>query len=1437
MASVQAPPTVHHPGSSAMPAQINQKQIQDMYAKYQQMKEQGVPQNDPEFVKTSQFLMNFQQQRIRKQQSYIQMQTAQMAHNSPNGNANGSQPGPRPQQQQQPVPHTTQPPSSTALSTSALPSSAGPTAQPTTSSPSTTSPMAQFSPQQLGLLRQQIQAFKLLSKNTGVPYQMQQALNAQRQRRQAVAEQSTQPPASAPAAATPVPEPAKAGSTPPDGEVESEASLPKGRTFKTIKSPYEGGLVRKDISYYDHGQRKQRLIIPSIFPTGVDFEQLRHEREIIIFNRMKARYAELKSLPGNIAHWDTIKETLDPDDTLKRKAIIELKSLELYAKQRALREKIGRQMMHYDNLAMTTNRSQYRRTKKQSVREARITEKLEKQQRDARESREKKKHIDFLQSVQHHKAEIANSAQSARSKMSRIGRAMHVHHFNIEKEEQKRIERTAKQRLQALKANDEEAYLKLLDQAKDTRITHLLRQTDGFLHQLASSVKAQQRQAAERYGDEFMQDEESEIDEEDEEANRKIDYYAVAHRVKEEVTEQANILVGGTLKEYQIKGLQWMLSLYNNNLNGILADEMGLGKTIQTISLITYLIERKLQRGPYLVIVPLSTLTNWNMEFEKWAPSVSRIVYKGPPNTRKQHQEKIRQGKFQVLLTTYEYIIKDRPILSKIKWFHMIIDEGHRMKNTNSKLSATISQYYNTRFRLILTGTPLQNNLGELWAMLNFVLPNIFKSVKTFDEWFNTPFANTGGQDKMELNEEEQILVIRRLHKVLRPFLLRRLKKDVEKDLPDKTEKVIKCKFSSLQSRLYKQMVTHQKITISDGKGGKTKTQGLSNMIMQLRKLCNHPFVFDEVENQMNPTNTSNDLLWRTAGKFELLDRILPKYKATGHRVLMFFQMTAIMDIMEDFLRYRGIQYLRLDGNTKSDERSDLLKAFNAPDSPYFMFLLSTRAGGLGLNLQTADTVIIYDSDWNPHQDLQAQDRAHRIGQKNEVRILRLITSNSVEEKILERAKFKLDMDEKVIQAGRFDNKSSETDRDAMLRTLLESADLADSGEQDEMDDEELNMILARSENEVTVFQQIDEERAADPLYGNGPGSKRIPRLMAEDELPDIYMTDGNPVGEEPEEVLGRGARERTRVKYDDGLTEEQWLMAVDDDDDSPEAAAARKQAKKDKRETNKLKRIAVLNNVSSANSPNASRASTEEVETPPKKRGRKPGSKNEKRKAEDDDGEPPAKKRRGPQGRPRASMGNGSDSRLGPELRQVLQRSLRSLYDGLMNLEADIAPEDQVDDDDDDDEPTKRLIIGPFVKLPSKRDYGDYYVLIHNPICMNQIQAKIKREEYNSINDMRKDIVLMCSNCKTYNEDGSLLYSDAIVMEKFFNDRAQEEFNEHPELAELEDPSAKDSSVAPSTSAGTPQSSANTTRIKLVTNGANQGNAGIGGGQSDGEQ
>lgn len=271
--------------------------------------------------------------------------------------------------------------------------------------------------------------------------------------------------------------------------------------------------------------------------------------------------------------------------------------------------------------------------------------------------------------------------------------------------------------------------------------------------------------------------------------------------------------------------------------------------------------------------------------------------------------------------------------------------------------------------------------MPELWALLNFVLPKIFNSVKSFDEWFNSPFSGSGGlagQDKVELNEEESLLIIRRLHKVLRPFLLRRLKKDVESELPDKVETVIKCNMSALQLKLTEQLRSARSFYDGGGGAGQKNFGGmkaLNNLVMQFRKICNHPFVFPEVESVVNPLKSTDSTIYRVAGKFELLDRILPKYFATKHRILMFFQMTQIMDIMEDYLRWRGWQYLLLDGSIKAEDRGELLKAFNAPDSPYFIFLLSTRAGGLGLNLQTADTVIIYDSDWYKFADAGTRTR------------------------------------------------------------------------------------------------------------------------------------------------------------------------------------------------------------------------------------------------------------------------------------------------------------------------------------------------------------------------------------------------------------------------------------------------------------------------------
>uniref|UniRef100_A0A0K2UZD9 Uncharacterized protein n=1 Tax=Lepeophtheirus salmonis TaxID=72036 RepID=A0A0K2UZD9_LEPSM len=653
------------------------------------------------------------------------------------------------------------------------------------------------------------------------------------------------------------------------------------------------------------------------------------------------------------------------------------------------------------------------------------------------------------------------------------------------------------------------------------------------------------------------------------------DYYSIAHTVTEEITEQSSILVGGILKEYQIKGLEWLVSLYNNNLNGILADEMGLGKTIQTIALITYLMERKKNMGPYLIIVPLSTLSNWTLEFEKWAPSAQVVAYKGSPGLRRNIQSQMKATKFNVLVTTYEYVIKDKSVLAKIRWKYMIIDEGHRMKNHHCKLTQILNTYYTSNNRILLTGTPLQNKLPELWALLNFLLPSIFKACNTFEQWFNAPFATTG--EKVELNEEETILIIRRLHKVLRPFLLRRLKKDVESQLPDKVEYIIKCEMSALQRVVYQQMAEKGVLITEDKRDKKTSSSDkktLRNTIMQLRKLCNHPFIFQKIEECYAkhiglPTDivTGPDV-YRSSGKFELIDRILPKLNKTGHRVLMFCQMTQCMTIIEDYFNFRGFKFLRLDGTTKAEERADMLKIFNQKDSDYFIFLLSTRAGGLGLNLQTADTVVIFDSDWNPHQDLQAQDRAHRIGQKNEVRVLRLMTVNSVEERILAAARYKLNMDEKVIQAGMFNNRSTGTERRELLQSILRADEGDDEEENEAPDDEVVNQMIARNEDEFELFQKMDTVRRREDTRT---------RLIEESELPPFLLAleevdEAEEKFAEVELELGRGNRARKETNYDDQLSEREWLRAVgaeeeefeDDEHELPKKKGRRKKRREE---------------------------------------------------------------------------------------------------------------------------------------------------------------------------------------------------------------------------------------------------------------------------------
>ncbi|KAK0456862.1 SNF2-family ATP dependent chromatin remodeling factor snf21 [Armillaria borealis] len=1262
-----------------------------------------------------------------------------------------------------------------------------------------------FTSDQINVLRAQISAFKLLSRHLPVPDNVQQAMQMHNAVAVADEKRLQSPDSTSRAADSAVKVPKGESGTPaldigkseePE-EIEIDpADLPKGPFLEDDVNSgiYPYNAYRHPFSHLKCGPetdkalfstRLQRLLVPTIMPTGLDANQILAERDLFIENRIQQRIRELEALPStmgdgglvpgvdidemvkgekentvaNDAHLGTL---IHPSATShgKFRAMIELKSLRLVEKQRAMRALVAERLTHGSLLPL--NRVDFKRTRKPHPKDARMTEQLERRQRTDRERRAKHKHVEQLNVITAHGRELIAVNRAAQERVLRIGRAVLSYHVHTEKEEQKRIERISKERLKALKADDEEAYMKLIDTAKDTRITHLLRQTDAYLDSLAQAVVAQQNEGGPQEHFQFEVEDGpateatfgAQVTEEVNEDKTKVDYYAVAHRISEKVTRQPLILVGGTLKEYQLKGLQWMVSLYNNRLNGILADEMGLGKTIQTISLISFLIEVKRQRGPYLVIVPLSTMTNWSGEFAKWAPSIKMVSYKGNPAQRRALQGDLRVGQFQVLLTTYEYIIKDRPHLSKLKWLHMIIDEGHRMKNTQSKLSQTLTTYYHTRYRLILTGTPLQNNLPELWSLLNFVLPKIFNSVKSFDEWFNTPFANSGTGDKIELNEEEALLIIRRLHKVLRPFLLRRLKKDVESELPDKVEKVIKVRMSALQSQLYKQMKKHK--MIADGKDAKGKSggvKGLSNELMQLRKICQHPFLFESVEDKVNPSQVIDDKLVRTSGKIELLSRVLPKFFAADHRVLVFFQMTKVMDIMEDFLKMMGWKYLRLDGGTKTEERASYVQMFNAKDSEYKVFILSTRAGGLGLNLQTADTVIIFDSDWNPHADLQAQDRAHRIGQTRAVLILRFITEKSVEEAMYQRARYKLDIDDKVIQAGRFDNKSTQEEQEEFLRSILEADQEEENEEAGDMNDEELNALIARSEEEGEVFRQMDtvrERESQESWRKQGKRGKAPPPLIQIEELPECYQTDEPFETKDTEEIFeGRGQRRRNVVSYNDGLSDDAWARALEDGEDLDDISER-------PRKTRNVAKFIREGEASSRGTP------VSDLDSRPRK-GRKG-----KAKAQDYDAPIGSKRKRGIKAMSVTPSAAGDDededriskrrktktSDISPALRERMKRAFEECYDAVYDCEAEEGR-------------TRRDL---FLQLPAKKTYPDYYQLISRPICMSQIQKRSQSSYYKTVQQFRDDWKLMFNNARTYNQEGSWVYNDAEEMEKVFD-------------------------------------------------------------------
>ncbi|CAG9318020.1 unnamed protein product [Blepharisma stoltei] len=675
-------------------------------------------------------------------------------------------------------------------------------------------------------------------------------------------------------------------------------------------------------------------------------------------------------------------------------------------------------------------------------------------------------------------------------------------------------------------------------------------------------------------------------------------------------------LIRGRLREYQHIGLDWLVTLHDKKLNGILADEMGLGKTIQTIALLSYLACERGVWGPHLIVVPTSIVMNWEMELKRWCPALKVLTYFGTQKERKlKRQGWSKPNSFHVCITSYKLVVQDHFAFKRKQWYYLILDEAQHIKNFHSQRWQILLKF-NSQRRLLLTGTPLQNDVMELWSLLHFLMPDLFTSHEDFYAWFSSPFHSA-----ISNNTDFSLTVIQRLHSILRPFLLRRMKKDVETQLPDKIHHIIFCPLSRRQQYLYDEFLERRYVQVSGD------CVSLMNVLMQLRKVCNHPDLFEprdvkapfqsvQLRIKMHPMFLINDekiypwvgfadreknskinaieisylanLRWKLGitmvpelkigikipaapsavpynkkktdivpiygaalhdllkieklknyrgysanlnkvykgnkykrraikgsyikiinprwakilissledrlkslsetmiryqviqpkvsnpspildlakncqvsdnliaqeqylqykifpkiailhylitrqqllfpdrqsiehdcGKLRKLSALLHKLSQENHKCVIFTQMTKMLDILEKFLNLHGYTYVRLDGNTKVETRQRVIDIFNL-DPRVFCFISSTRSGGLGINLTGADTVIFYDTDWNPAMDKQAQDRCHRIGQTRNVHIYRLISSYTIEENILKKSLQKSHLDDLIMEEGQF---------------------------------------------------------------------------------------------------------------------------------------------------------------------------------------------------------------------------------------------------------------------------------------------------------------------------------------------------------------------------------------------------------------------------------